>query len=112
MATDFTINGATASLAPSTQTWRQVQIGRDHLMRPIYAGNEEIDLEFDSASITMARQWLEAASGGSLSITVLNRYGIGWTDLSGVYLEVVQFPVIQSGYAGGWSMKVIGASAA
>ena len=110
MATDFTLNGEAVLIAPYSQKWRQVIIGRDHNKRAIYSGNEEIDLLFGGASITMARQWLEAASGASANITVLRRYSLGWTDLSAIQLEVVDAPAIESGVATAWSMVIRGAS--
>jgi hypothetical protein len=112
MALDYTINGVTASIAPFSQRWRQIEVGRDHLQRAIYSGNEEIDLDFGPCSITMARQWLDAASAGSANITVLNRYGIGWTDLSGVNLQVVTYPAVQAGNAADFNLVIKGASAA
>lgn len=112
MATVYTISGASAQLAPYSQRWRQVSQGRDHNQNEILAGNEEIDLSFDNASITMARQWLDAASGGSVNITVLNRWGVGWTDLSAVQLDVLEYPAVESGVATGWTMIIRGASAA
>lgn len=111
MATTYAINGTATSIAPFSQQWMQIKLGADHTMRPILAGNEEIVLNFDSASITMAREWLEAASTGSKTITVLTRYGLGYTDLSGVYLDVTAYPAIESGVSGPWSMVVKGASA-
>ncbi len=110
MATIYTINGASAQLAPYHQKWRRINIGRDHEQRPIYSANEEVDLLFDAASITMARQWMEAASAGSVNITILNRYGVGWTDLSSVHLEVVEFPAVEAGTAAPWAMVVRGVS--
>ena len=110
MTVVYTINGETALIAPYSQRWRQVPIGRDHTQRPIYSGNEEIDLSFDAASITMARQWLEAASGASVNVTVLRRYSLGWTDLSAVQLEVVDAPAIEAGMATPWTMIIRGAS--
>jgi hypothetical protein len=87
-----------------------MMIGRDHEQRPIYSANAEIDLLFDAASITMARQWLEAASSGSANITVLNRYGIDWTDLSAIQLEVTAEPGVEAGTATEWSMVIKGAA--
>ena len=110
MATDFTLNGTSVMIAPYSQKWRQVLTGRDHTKRAIYAGNEEIDLLFDGASITMARHWLEAASGASVNITVLRRYSLGWTDLSAVQLEVVEAPAVEAGIATPWTMIIRGAS--
>ena len=110
MATQYTIGATAALLAPSVQRWRRVQVDTDHSKRAIYSGNEEIDLEFDSASITMARQWLEATSGGSLNLTILGRWNLGYVDLSGVYLEINQYPSIEAGVAGNFTLIVKGAS--
>ena len=110
MATDYELNGDAVALAPYSQKWRQVITGRDHTKRPIYSGNEEIDLLFDGASITMARQWLEAASGASANITVLRRYSLGWTDLSAIQLEVIEAPAVEAGIATPWTMIIRGAS--
>jgi hypothetical protein len=112
MATDYTLKGIGASIAPYEQKWRRVAVDTDHAGRVLYAGNEEIDLLFDSCSITFARQWLEAASGGSLNMTVLNRYKLGYTDLSAVQLRVNEWPAIQAGVSGPWTMTVTGASGA
>lgn len=112
MATEYTIGAAAALIAPFSQRWRRVQTGTNHEQRALYSGNEEIDLSFDSASITMSRQWLEAASGGSLNLTVLNRYGVQFTDLSAVFLEVIEYPAVEAGMSAPWAMVVKGASAA
>lgn len=110
MATEYTIGAVGASIAPYEQKWRRVPVDTDHAGRVIYAGNEEIDLLFDSCSITMARQWLEAASGGSLNLTILNRYKLGYIDLSAIQLRVNEWPSIVAGVAGEWTMTVTGAS--
>ena len=104
------LNGITASIAPYSIRWRKLAIGRDHTRRPLYSGNWEIDMSFDSASITYARQWLEAASSGSLNMTVLKPYSIGWTDLSAIQLELIEVPNIANGTSDPWSMIVRGAS--
>ena len=110
MATVFAINGGTASIAPFSQTWRRIQIGRSHDQSALYSGNWEIDLSFDSASITMQREWMEAASSGSLNLTVLNRFSTNFTDLSAVQLEVVDYPPVEAAMSGPWTMVVRGAS--
>jgi hypothetical protein len=110
MATEYQVNGTTADIAPVDQTWRQVLIGRSHDQRAIYSGNWEIDLVFPPASITYGQQWLNAASSGSANLTVLDKYQIGYTDLSAVQLEVVQFPRVTAGHFGEWTMVVRGAS--
>ena len=104
------LNGVTASIAPYSIKWRQMLIGHDHTRRPIYSGNWEIDMSFDSASITFARQWMESASAASANVTVLKPYSIGFTSLSGVQLEIVEAPTVESGMAGPWSMIIRGAS--
>lgn len=104
------LNGITASIAPYSIRWRKMLIGHDHTRRPIYSGNWEIDMSFDSASITFARQWMESASAASANVTVLKPYSIGFTSLSGVQLEVVEAPTVESGMAGPWSMIIRGAS--
>jgi len=110
MATNYTVDGGTAQIAPYEQKWRRVQVDIDHAGRPIYSGNEEIDLFFDSCSISYARQWLEAASGGSLNITILDRYKINYTDLSGVNLTLTEWPSVTAGVSGPWAMVVTSAS--
>lgn len=111
MATTYAINGTPTAIAPFSQQWMQIKIGTDHEQRALLSGNEEIVLSFDSASITMAREWLEAASTGSKTVTVLTRYGLGFTDLSGVYLEVTEYPAIEAGVSNPWAMTIKGASA-
>jgi len=108
MATDYTINGVTASQAPYSQRWRQVNIGRDTGQRGFFQTYWEVDLSFDSASITHTRQWLEAASAASANITILDRYSLNYTDLSGVQLEVMEDPTLETVVFGPWSMTVRG----
>ena len=110
MATDFTVNGTTADIAPTAQTWRQILIGRDHNQVPIYAGNWEIDLAFQPASITFGQQWLDASSSGSANITVLNKYQTGFTDLSAISMEVTQPPQVTAGHFTEFVITVRGAS--
>lgn len=92
------------------QRWRQIPIGRSFDLQPLYSGNWEIDLSFDSASITMMREWSEAASSGSLNMTVLDQYKTTFTDLSAVSLEMVEAPAIEAGVSMPWNMIVRGAS--
>ena len=110
MATDYTVNGVTASLAPINVKWRGMQVGRDHTQRQILSGNWEIDLTFGPASITWGQQWLQAASAASANVTILNQYQIGFTDLSAVQLEVVEYPGIENINFTGWTMVIRGAS--
>lgn len=108
MATDFAINGTVAAIGPFSQRWRKIQIGTDHNLEPVYQATEEIDLSFQSCSITMSREWLEAASSGSQNITVLDRSKIEYTDLSAVYLVVNQYPETTRGVSGPFSITLKG----
>lgn len=108
--TAFAINGTATSIQPYTQKWRAIPIGISHSKRQLLSGNWEIDLAFDSASVTFMREWADAASSGSKNLTVLDQYQLGWTNLSSVQLEMVEYPVIESGMSGPWTMIVRGAS--
>ena len=108
MATVYTINGEPAILAPHTQRWRQVQVGTDHTQRPIYQATWEIDMEFDSCTIEMGNQWLQAASAASANITVLDRYSVEYTDLSGIQLIINSFPAKTAAYYQPFSLKITG----
>ena len=110
MATTYTINGLTASMAPFSVRWRQQAVGRSHDQRALYSGNWEIDLSFGAASISWGQQWLDAASSGSANLTVLDKYKISFTDLSAVQLEVLAWPNIENINFGPWEMVVRGAS--
>ena len=110
MATEYTINGVTASQAPYSQRWRQVNIGRDTDQRGLFQTYWEVDLSFDSASVTYTRQWLEAASAASANLTILNKYQADYTDLSAVQLEVTEAPTLETVVFGPWSMTVRGAT--
>ncbi len=120
MASNFSIGKPTVLtevlLSPFSQQWLRVPIGIDFQQNTVYSGNEEIRLQFDSSSMTFAREWVEAASGGSLNITVLSRFGANtgggsWTDLSGVTMTVEAYPTIEAAHSGPFTILVRGASA-
>lgn len=108
MATRFEINGAGASLAPYDLQWNRSEIGTDFNQRPIYEPTWTVIMNFDTASATFAQQWLEAASSGSVNVTILNRFETGWTDLSGVYMIPVGYPTMQGGYHSGFQISIKG----
>lgn len=110
MATTYTINGTAASLGPISVRWRGMLVGRDHTQRGIYSGNWEVDLSFPPASIAWGQQWLNAASAASANITILAHHSIGYTDLSGVQLEVIEYPAVEDVNFTAWTMVVRGAS--
>ena len=120
MASNFSIGRPVtlteALLAPFSQQWTRIPLGVDFQQNTVYSGNEEIRLSFDSASMTFAREWLEAASGGSLNLTVLSRFGANtgggsWTDLSGVTMTVEAYPMIEAAHYGPFVILIRGASA-
>ena len=110
MATTYTVNGVSASLAPINVLWQGMPVGRDHTQRAIYSGNWEVHLMFPPASISWGQQWLHAASAASANVTVLRQYQLGFTDLSGVQLEVLTYPGIENINFTEWSMVIRGAS--
>lgn len=110
MATNFAINGVVTQIAPVTQQWILNRIGTDHNGAPVYSKNQNIILSFDAASITDAREWLNYASGGSsVTLDVLNRWGLEFVTLSSVHLSITQMPVIEAGHAGPFTLTVLGA---
>ena len=104
----FLINGATASLAPSEQTWRDVQIGKNLAGRTLYYPRKEVILTFDSCDLTLFQQWAAVTSGGSIStLTMLSPDTSAFVAYSGVYLDFQQRPRIESLVAmGPWSILV------
>ncbi len=110
MTTVFAINGVAASLAPHTQTWRTIQVGTDHNKAPLYSANKEIDLEFDAASITFHKQWLDINDGGSHTLDVLAENELGFVTLSPVYIKIINYPSVQSAVSMEFSLTILGAT--
>ena len=110
MTTFFAIDGGSASLAPWSQRWRKIQIGVDHNMAPLYSANKEIDLQFDAASITYHKQWLDIDDGGSHTLDVLAENQLGYVTLSPVYIKVNQYPDIQATVSMEFSLTILGAT--
>lgn len=106
MANAYTLNGTTVSLAPFSVRWRDLNIGTDGDGRAILGGYQEIDLEFESASITYCREWLERASSGSLNMDILNENRLAYRTLSAVFINVTNYPAIESVHAGPFSLVV------
>lgn len=107
----YGFNGSAASLHPRSVKWIESKIGTDHNGAPIYSANNTIVMQFDTASITWARQWLTQASGGtSVNLYTLDRWSLGTTILSNVFLEISSPPEIISINAGPFSITVRGAT--
>jgi hypothetical protein len=81
-------------------------VGTDGDGRAIIGGYQEIDLAFEAASAPFCRQWLERASSGSLNMDVLDQNKIAYRTLSAVFLEVVDYPSVESTYSSAFSVKV------
>jgi hypothetical protein len=108
----YGFNGSAASLHPVSVQWQQIKVGTDHNGAPLYSANHTITMQFPPGSITHARQWLVQASGGtSINLYVLDKWQIGTTILSNVFLEVMTPPSIQSINASEFTLAVHGATA-
>lgn len=107
----YGINGSAASMAPHRVIWTPNVMGYDHNSAPIYASNWDVVMEFDSASITLAQQWLsQASAGGSVNLYMLDRWQIGTTILSSVYLELTTPVAVEAGHSGPFTLTVHGAT--
>jgi hypothetical protein len=106
MANGFTLNGTTASLAPYSIRWRDIEVGTDGDGRTIISANQEIDMDFEGASISMCRQWLERASSGSLNMDVLDENRLAYRTLSSVFIKVTSYPATENINAGPFSVVV------
>ena len=110
MAEAFTVNGTTASLAPYRQVERDISIGIDHNGAPIYSSYKEIDLFFESASVTFAQQWMAMANGGSHTVDVLARNQIAYKTLSPIYIRINEYPPTESGLTGPFNLTIVKAT--
>jgi hypothetical protein len=111
MATEYTLNGFTTSIAPVSQRWEPLVLATDHNLAPIYGALWNINLMFDVSTIVEGREWLDAtSSGGSVNGTVLDRYQTDYTDLSGVYLQVEGQPDVLAGHFAPFSIVIKGVS--
>lgn len=106
MQSNFKINGTATSVAPISIRWIPQILGVDHNGQPVYSSNYNIEMRFDSGSVTYAREWIESTSSGSVNLTVLNRLNLGYTDLSGVYVSIEEEPEITSVIAGPFRLMV------
>ena len=87
MANEYTVDGVTASLAPTTVTWRDIQIGTDHNGAPVFSLNKQVELTFQPGSPTYARQWLDTVDGSSHTFDILDERQLGYITLSPIYVR-------------------------
>lgn len=111
MATDYTLNGFTTSVAPISQKWEPMILGTDHNLSPIYGALWNVRLNFAESVALEGAEWVDSASSGaSVNVTVLDRYQTTYTDLSGVYMQVENQPEITAGYMTPFSIVIKGVS--
>lgn len=109
MTTDYKINGTSTSIGPVSVQWLRTKIGTDHNGAPLYALDNQVIMQFDGGSPPHVREWLNATSGGSVSLTTLNRWNLGFTTLSGVYMEASREPDFSDVNLGAFTITVMGA---
>ncbi len=104
----YLINGSSASLVPMRQIWKDSILGYSLDGQTYYDSNKEVTLEFDSCSLSHYQQWANVTSGGSLNtMTILAPDSLAYVAYSGIFLDFIQRPAIESGLAMGmWSILV------
>jgi len=108
----FCVNGSAASLAPYSQEWEDLVMGRDHNGAPILSAYKNILLTFDSADAPRVNQWTQFCNTGTsvVSVNVLNLDQTSYIAFSGVFLEFDRRPRLEAAlYMGPWSIRILGA---
>ena len=96
----FKINGSAASIGATGVRWQPLSLGIDHNGQPVYGLYANVELRFpEEADPADLRQWINAVSSGSVTLTVPDQWNTTFTDLSSVYVEITQFPEIQDVHA-------------
>lgn len=103
----YTINGSAASIAPASVRWLLQNMGIDHNGQPVYSRFANIEMRFpEEADPADLRQWINACSNGSVNLNLPDKWNISFTNLSGVYVEITQFPEILDVHATQLAMMV------
>lgn len=93
----YAINGTATSIAPITVLWQPNKVGVDHNGAPVYSRYWNVVLEFDASVPSEASEWITRASGGSISLTIPNRWSSGsFVTFSPCYLELSAPPVYET----------------
>lgn len=93
----YLLNGSATSIAPATILWQPNEVGTDHNGAPVYSQYWNVQLNFDAAIPTEAFQWLNNATGTSVSLTIPNRWSDAtFTTFSPVYLKIMDAPVYET----------------
>jgi hypothetical protein len=97
---DWKINGSGMSIAPVGSFWVPPTIGIALTGRGVYSSFYNVELTFAGGCVADTWQWIDAVSAGSFNATILARDEIAFTDTSGVYAEIVQWPKIEGTITG------------
>ena len=93
----YLINGSTASISPTTLLWQPNKVGTDHNGAPVYSRYWNVQLTFDACTPSEGSEWLNVASGGSLSLTMPNRWSsASFITFSPVYLDLIEPPIYET----------------
>ena len=89
----FLINGTAPSISPATVWWQPNNVGSDHNGAPVYSRYWNVMLEFDVATPPESSEWLNVASGGSVSLRLPNRWSsASFITFSPIYLNLIEPP--------------------
>lgn len=109
MATTYTIDGSTASIAPFGVQWVREPIGQDHNGAPLYPQKYNVILSFPESEPAWAKEWLDLADGASHTIDVLNRSQTSFKTLSPVWVSIDQYPPQEDIHTGPFILRIVGA---
>jgi hypothetical protein len=87
----YVVNGTSMNIGPAAITWNPIVAIIDHNQQPVYAGFDVV-MQFPESNIEDGAQWLDAVSSGSVNLTIPTRWGLSFSTLSGVYVELVNVP--------------------
>ena len=105
----YKINGTATSIGPATVRWMPTVKGNDHNGQPLYSTSYTVELRFsEGASVTDGREWLDGTSSGSVTLTIPTRWGLDFTDLSSVYVQILEPPELADVHLGSFALLVNG----
>lgn len=96
------------SLAPYQVWYEPIPVGVAHTRQTIYSGDYNVHLTFPESTPEEAAQWIDAVSAGSVNATIIGRLTTSFSDLSGIYFNIDNFPTMESIYMTGFSLTING----
>lgn len=90
----YAINGSSTSVGPVSVNWIPIEQIRDFNNQPVYSGYR-VELGFEAMAVADAAQWLNSTSSGSVNLTILDRWSLNFTTLSGVYCNFPTLPMVR-----------------